>query len=32
MTSLFLANVLDLKIFDIEGKFVTKLDKAVKVS
>lgn len=30
MTSLFLANVLDLKVFDIEGKFVTKLDKAVK--
>jgi len=30
MTSLFLANVLDLKVFDIEGKFITKLDKAVK--
>ncbi|MCL1696409.1 hypothetical protein [Lysinibacillus sp. BPa_S21] len=30
MTSSFLVQVLDLKVFDIKGKFITKLDKAVK--
>lgn len=32
MKTLFIANVLDLKVFDSKGKFITKLDKSTEAT